>query len=108
MSNSDPVKIDPKDYSVEFENEQVRVIRAKLGPHAVAPMHEHPLNRVTVASRVAASTPILSASSLTLSALTTTPALNHRPGIGARGCRPCYVACAARALHAAGLPHVPA
>ena len=47
-SKLDPVKVDPKDYSVEFENAQVRVIRAKLGPHAVAPMHEHPLNRVTV------------------------------------------------------------
>ena len=27
---------------------------------------------------------------------------------GACGCRPCYVACASSALHAAGLPHVPA
>ena len=47
-SNLDPVKVDPRDYKVEFENAQVRVIRAKIGPHGVAPNHEHPLNRITV------------------------------------------------------------
>ena len=44
----DPVKIDPKHYRVEFENPQVRVLRAKIEPHGVTPMHEHSLNRVTV------------------------------------------------------------
>jgi uncharacterized RmlC-like cupin family protein len=44
----DPVKIDPKHYKVELENDQVRVIRAHFGPHESAPMHEHTLNRVTV------------------------------------------------------------
>jgi uncharacterized RmlC-like cupin family protein len=44
----DPVKIDPKHYTVEFENDQVRVIRAHLGPHESTPMHEHTLNRVIV------------------------------------------------------------
>lgn len=44
----DPVKIDPKHYRVEFENGQVRVIRAKIEPHGVTPMHEHSLNRITV------------------------------------------------------------
>lgn len=42
----DPVKIDPKHYQVEFENDQVRVLRVKIGPHESAPMHEHSLNRV--------------------------------------------------------------
>jgi uncharacterized RmlC-like cupin family protein len=44
----DPVKIDPKHYKVEFENDQVRVLRVRIGPHEVAPLHEHGLNRVTV------------------------------------------------------------
>ncbi len=42
----DPVKIDPKHYKVEFENDQVRVLRVKIGPKETAPMHEHGLNRV--------------------------------------------------------------
>jgi uncharacterized RmlC-like cupin family protein len=42
----DPVKVDPKHYKVEFENDQVRVLRVKIGPHETAPMHEHALNRV--------------------------------------------------------------
>ncbi|MBI3208226.1 MAG: hypothetical protein HYZ37_04895 [Candidatus Solibacter usitatus] len=44
----DPVKIDPKHYKVEFENDQVRVVRARIGPKETAPMHEHGLNRVVV------------------------------------------------------------
>jgi len=44
----DPVKVDPKHYKVEFENAQVRVLRGKIEPHGIAPMHEHSLNRVTV------------------------------------------------------------
>ncbi len=44
----DPVKIDPKHYKVEFENDQVRVVRVKIGGNEVAPMHEHGLNRVVV------------------------------------------------------------
>jgi quercetin dioxygenase-like cupin family protein len=40
----DPVKVDPnpKHYQVEFENEQVRVLRVHLGPKESSPMHEHP------------------------------------------------------------------
>jgi hypothetical protein len=40
----DPVKADPnpKHYKVEFENEQVRVLRVHLGPKESSPMHEHP------------------------------------------------------------------
>jgi quercetin dioxygenase-like cupin family protein len=44
----DPVKVDPKHYKIEFENNQVRVLRVKIGPHETAPMHEHGLNRVVV------------------------------------------------------------
>ena len=44
----DVVKVDPKHYKVQFENDQVRVIHGKVGPHESVPMHEHPLNRVVV------------------------------------------------------------
>jgi uncharacterized RmlC-like cupin family protein len=47
-SSMDPAKLDPKHYKVEFENDQVRVLRVRIGPHEVAQMHEHGLNRVTV------------------------------------------------------------
>jgi quercetin dioxygenase-like cupin family protein len=40
----DPVKVDPKHYKVEFENEQVRVLRIKYGPGEKSVMHEHPAN----------------------------------------------------------------
>ena len=38
----DVVKVDPKEYKVEFENDQIRVVRGKRLPHSVVPMHEHP------------------------------------------------------------------
>ncbi len=38
----DPVKVDSKHYKVEFENAQVRVLRAHYGPHEKSVMHEHP------------------------------------------------------------------
>jgi quercetin dioxygenase-like cupin family protein len=38
----DPVKVDPKHYKVEFENEQVRVLRISYGPGEKSAMHEHP------------------------------------------------------------------
>jgi quercetin dioxygenase-like cupin family protein len=44
----DPVKVDPKDYKVAFENSQVRVLRVKIGAHQKVPLHEHLLNRVVV------------------------------------------------------------
>lgn len=43
----DPVKVDPKHYTVEFENSQVRVLRIKYGPHEKSIMHRHP-NAVAV------------------------------------------------------------
>ena len=36
----------PRDYKVEFENSQVRVVRVKIGAHQKVPLHEHVLNRV--------------------------------------------------------------
>ena len=44
----DPVKLDPKDYKVAFENDQVRVLHVKIGPGQSTPLHEHALNRVVV------------------------------------------------------------
>lgn len=38
----DPVKVDPKHYKVEFENDQVRVLRIQYGPHEKSVMHDHP------------------------------------------------------------------
>ena len=38
----DPVQLDPKHYIVEFENERVRVLRVKFGPHEKSVMHGHP------------------------------------------------------------------
>jgi quercetin dioxygenase-like cupin family protein len=38
----DAVAADPKHYTVEFENDQVRVLRVVYGPHEKSVMHEHP------------------------------------------------------------------
>ena len=38
----DPVKLDPKHYKVEFENDKVRVLRISYGPREKSIMHEHP------------------------------------------------------------------
>ena len=38
----DPVAVDPKHHKVEFENDQVRVLRITFDPGEKAPMHEHP------------------------------------------------------------------
>jgi quercetin dioxygenase-like cupin family protein len=43
----DPVKVDPKHYKVEFENEQVRVLRINYAPGEKSVMHQHP-NSVAV------------------------------------------------------------
>jgi quercetin dioxygenase-like cupin family protein len=42
----DPLKVDRKHYKLEFENDQVRVFRVKIGPRESTPMHEHQLKRV--------------------------------------------------------------
>src|SRR6266850_1977485 len=38
----DPVKVDPKHYKVEFENDQVRVLRIHYGVGEKSVMHSHP------------------------------------------------------------------
>ena len=42
----DPVKVDPKHYKIEFENDQVRVLRITYGPHEKSVMHDHPAAQV--------------------------------------------------------------
>jgi quercetin dioxygenase-like cupin family protein len=48
MSAIDPLQADPKHYSLEFENEQVRVLRVRFGPHEKGVLHEHALNHIVV------------------------------------------------------------
>jgi quercetin dioxygenase-like cupin family protein len=38
----DAAKVDPKHYKVEFENDQVRVLRINYGPGEKGNMHSHP------------------------------------------------------------------
>jgi quercetin dioxygenase-like cupin family protein len=38
----DAVKVDPKHYKVEMENDQVRVLRINYGPGEKSVMHSHP------------------------------------------------------------------
>lgn len=38
----DPVKVDPKHYKVEFENDKIRVLRITYGPGEKSVMHQHP------------------------------------------------------------------
>ncbi len=40
----DPVAVDSKHYKVEFENDQLRVLRITYGPHEKSVMHDHPAN----------------------------------------------------------------
>ncbi len=48
-SAQDATKGDPKEYKVEAENEQVRVVRVNRTPHSLAPMHEHSTPYVVIA-----------------------------------------------------------
>jgi hypothetical protein len=41
-ARADPVKVGSKHYTVELENEKVRVLRTKYGPHEKSAMHSHP------------------------------------------------------------------
>jgi quercetin dioxygenase-like cupin family protein len=38
----DPLEVDPQHYTVEFENERVRVIRLRYAPGEKSVMHSHP------------------------------------------------------------------
>jgi beta-alanine degradation protein BauB len=50
----DPVKVASKNYSVVFENDQVRVLRAVLNPGDKVPPHDHPATIVVPLSDAAA------------------------------------------------------
>ena len=41
-TKQDPVSVDPKHYTVELENERVRVLRIRYGPGEKSEMHSHP------------------------------------------------------------------
>jgi len=47
-SSMDPFKVDAKHYSLEFENDQVRVLRVHYGPRENGVLHEHKLNHIVV------------------------------------------------------------
>jgi mannose-6-phosphate isomerase-like protein (cupin superfamily) len=40
--DKDSVRVDPKHYSVEAENDRVRILRARYGAHEKSAMHTHP------------------------------------------------------------------
>ena len=42
MAHADPTEVDPKHYTVELENDRVRVLRIKYGPGEKSKMHGHP------------------------------------------------------------------
>ena len=44
----DPVKKDPRRYHLEFENDDVRVVRATLGAGERGVLHEHPCGRLVI------------------------------------------------------------
>jgi hypothetical protein len=41
-AGQDPVHVDSGHYTIEMENEKVRVLRIKYGPHEKSVMHSHP------------------------------------------------------------------
>ena len=42
LSAQDPVKVDPKHYTVVSENDRVRILKIHYGPHEKSVMHSHP------------------------------------------------------------------
>ena len=48
LSSIDPLKMDPKHYSREFENAHVRVLRVKFGPKEKGQNHEHTFENIVV------------------------------------------------------------
>lgn len=42
----DSVKADPKRYTVELENDKVRIVRISYGPHEQSVMHSHPAGAI--------------------------------------------------------------
>jgi hypothetical protein len=48
VSKLDPTVVDAKHYKVEFENDEVRILRVHYDPHDKGELHEHILNRVVL------------------------------------------------------------
>jgi quercetin dioxygenase-like cupin family protein len=48
FSAGDPLKADPRHYSLVLENNQVRVLRVRFGPNEKGEWHEHSLNHIVV------------------------------------------------------------
>src|ERR1700761_5961694 len=48
ISDHDPLKVDPAQLKLEFENPQVRVVRASIAPHATVPLHTWATDHVVV------------------------------------------------------------
>ncbi len=48
VSKLDPTVVDAKHYKVEFENDQVRILRVHYDAHDKGELHEHLLNRVVL------------------------------------------------------------
>ncbi|HUR35753.1 MAG TPA: hypothetical protein VM032_18240 [Vicinamibacterales bacterium] len=48
VTKLDPTVVDPQRYKVEFENDQVRILRVHFNAHEKGALHEHMLNRVVV------------------------------------------------------------
>lgn len=46
----DPLKVEPRHYKLDFENDHVQVISVHYGPHEKSSMHEHPGGVVVVIS----------------------------------------------------------
>jgi quercetin dioxygenase-like cupin family protein len=38
----DPIKVEPKHYKLDFENDHVRVLSVTYGPHEKSALHDHP------------------------------------------------------------------
>ena len=38
----DPIKVEPKHYKLNFENERVQVVSVHYGPHEKSALHDHP------------------------------------------------------------------
>ena len=42
LARTDPVRVDPKHYTIELENEKIRVLRIRYGPREKSEMLGHP------------------------------------------------------------------
>jgi hypothetical protein len=50
FQSGDAVRVDPKHYQVEYENDRLRVLRVRFGPNEKSVIHRHPSGVVVVLS----------------------------------------------------------